>query len=94
MYYYNNHVASSSSSDVDTIMLNMRNVVADDGMILWQCGLCQKIVKSKNHLREHIEGQHLNITYPCAECDKTLCSRGALRMHIHRNHKKIICSSD
>jgi len=78
---------------MEIITSNMRNVVADDGTVLWQCALCQKIVKSKNHLREHIEGQHLNVTYPCSECDKTLCSRGALRMHIHRNHKKVNCLS-
>ena len=67
--------------------VHMRTVVTSLGGYLWQCTICDKIVKTKNNLKEHIEGQHLDNVYPCTECDKILTSKGALRMHMHRNHR-------
>ena len=71
----------------DHLELHMRPIMSATGSFLWQCTICDKVVKTKNNLKERIEGQHLDNVYPCNECGKILTSKGALRMHMHRNHK-------
>ena len=51
------------------------------------CKVCGK-EGLKHHIREHIEGNHLEgISLPCNVCDKSLSSRNTLRRHKIRFHK-------
>ena len=64
----------------------MRTITTELGSLVWQCILCEKVIKYKNNLREHIIGQHHDNNFYCTQCGKIVKTKAALRMHVKRNH--------
>ena len=60
--------------------------------VLFFCGICQKSLKSKPHMLNHIESSHVNGVYhKCADCGVKYKTRGSLSSHklkIHKQPKK------
>ena len=54
--------------------------------ISWICKVCGKEGFS-NHIRDHIEIKHLEVSFSCDLCDKTLSSRDSIRKHKRVFHK-------
>ena len=54
--------------------------------ISWICKVCGKEGFS-NHIRDHIEIKHLEVSFSCDHCDKTLSSRDSIRKHKRVYHK-------
>ena len=54
--------------------------------ISWICKVCGKEGFS-NHIRDHIEIKHLEVSFSCDHCDKTLSSRDSIRKHNRVYHK-------
>jgi len=71
----NSSNADGNKESTDHLELHMRPIMSATGSFLWQCTICDKVVKTKNNLKEHIEGQHLDNVYPCIECGKILTSK-------------------
>jgi hypothetical protein len=58
----------------------------DDGKRV--CKVCGKIARDKGHMRDHIEGKHINgVSHPCSLCGKSFRSRNSLGSHISQAHK-------
>ena len=55
----------------------------------WSCIKCDKKLKYKTKMIDHIEGIHIEgVTHPCNQCGKLFRSRNSLRKHISVNHKQ------
>ena len=57
----------------------------------WQCKICGKKDKQKDHLIEHVEAAHYPFVFEnkCPYCEKKNRSRASLRSHIYCHHKGI-----
>ena len=66
--------------------------------VLFFCGICQKSLKSKPHMLNHIESSHVNGVYhKCSDCAIKFKTRGSLSSHkvkIHKQLKKDEMKSD
>ncbi|BFG05029.1 uncharacterized protein DMAD_03854 [Drosophila madeirensis] len=51
------------------------------------CAICQKEVKTSQHLRHHMTVHRGMTAYKCPKCDRTYLRRGALRVHALSVHK-------
>ena len=55
---------------------------------LWSCTQCGKLEKKKHHMKNHIEGKHINgVSHPCNQCGKQFRSRNSLAQHISQYHR-------
>ena len=94
MWIFKNRVTIKSKNIVYYLLIYLeleeyaREVWTDQGKML-QCLICNKIVKHKQSLKDHIEGQHQHNEFFCTQCGKVLNTKGALRMHMKRNHPQI-----
>merc|ERR1712025_188157 len=58
--------------------------------VLYFCGICQKSLKSKPHMLNHIESSHVNGVYhKCSECNNKFKTRGNLSSHKLKAHKQL-----
>ena len=65
-----------------------KKVSNKDGICLWQCLSCNKMLKKKCHLIEHIEQAHIpGLQFKCPYCSYWLSTRCAIRSHVNQNHK-------
>jgi len=56
--------------------------------VLYFCGLCQKSLKSKQHMANHVEANHVvGVYHICAECGAKMKTRSSLFSHKNKNHK-------
>jgi hypothetical protein len=54
----------------------------------WECNICGKSDKSRSHMREHIEANHIDgVSHPCSQCVKSFRCRSSLRLHVFKLHK-------
>ena len=55
----------------------------------WKCKLCDKVMRAKHHIREHVEIHFEGISFPCQFCDvvPAPATRSNLRNHVIRKHK-------
>ena len=60
----------------------------ENGLMVYQCSICQKIIKSKGNFGRHIKG-HINATtiHTCDICNKTFGRKDNLRRHMHMVHQ-------
>ena len=58
--------------------------------VLFFCGICQKSLKSKSHMLNHIESSHVNGVYhKCSDCAVKFKTRGNLSSHKVKVHKQL-----
>ena len=64
--------------------------VRKDDQTWYICQVCQFESKSSDiqHIRNHIEGQHLGVRYPCNMCDKISTSFSGLKDHKRNHHSQ------
>jgi len=58
------------------------------------CKICNKILKSKKRIYEHMKRVHSNITILCPDCNKQFSNKWYLHRHryrIHSNNKSVMC---
>jgi len=56
--------------------------------VLYFCGICQKSLKSKQHMVNHVEANHVTGVYHnCGECGAKMKTRSSLFSHKNKNHK-------
>lgn len=56
--------------------------------VLYFCGICQKSLKSKQHMVNHVEANHVvGVYHTCAECGAKMKTRSSLFSHKNKNHK-------
>jgi len=56
--------------------------------VLYFCGICQKSLKSKQHMANHVEANHVvGVYHICAECGAKMKTRSSLFSHKNKNHK-------
>ena len=53
----------------------------------WKCKLCDRSMKLKGHIKEHVEIHFEGLSFPCKLCDTNCRSRHNLRNHINSRHK-------
>ena len=74
-------------------LLNQLILKSDVGSnVLYFCGICQKSLKSKPHMLNHIEASHVaGVFHKCSECGLKFKTRSILSAHklkVHRIQKK------
>ena len=76
-------------SDLKTILERFTKKIANkDGVFLWQCKSCNKLIKRKSHLIEHIESNHISgLQFKCPYCSSYYKTRSSVRSHVHDKHK-------
>lgn len=53
----------------------------------WLCAECSKTFKKRDHLKDHIEGNHITgLSFSCPYCCEAITSRHRLRTHISIRH--------
>ena len=73
--------------------LVLKNNVAND--LRFFCGLCHKNLKSKQHMLNHIEANHVKgVQHICAECGLRFKTRSNLYSHKNKMHKPAKRESD
>eukprot|EP00090_Calanus_glacialis_P042639 TRINITY_DN755_c0_g1_i1.p1 TRINITY_DN755_c0_g1~~TRINITY_DN755_c0_g1_i1.p1 ORF type:complete len:501 (-),score=197.13 TRINITY_DN755_c0_g1_i1:168-1670(-) len=56
--------------------------------VLYFCGICQKSLKSKQHMANHVEANHVvGVFHICSECGVKMKTRSSLFSHKNKNHK-------
>ena len=55
----------------------------------WMCNICEKKMRHKVHVKEHVETHIEGLTFPCQQCSSVASSRHSLRSHIRRHNAKI-----
>jgi len=56
--------------------------------VLYFCGICQKSLKSKQHMANHVEANHVvGVFHICSECGAKMKTRSSLFSHKNKNHK-------
>jgi len=76
---YNNPAMIHSEGDDPSALIESLIQKIENGK--WQCNVCMKIQKSKNHAKEHAEIHIEGMSYPCDYCGKICRTTGALRHH-------------
>ena len=76
-------------TDLKTILERFtRKISNKDGIFLWQCKSCNKLIKRKSHLIEHIESNHISgLQFKCPYCALFYKTRSSVRSHVHDKHK-------
>jgi len=54
----------------------------------WGCKRCGKVMKKKQHIKNHAESHLIGYSHPCPYCGKRSKTRNALTNHISYFHKK------
>jgi len=54
----------------------------------WGCKKCGKVMRKKQHIKNHAESHLVGYSHPCPYCDKHSKTRNALSNHISYFHKK------
>ena len=56
---------------------------------IWQCKACEKTIKKKSHLLEHVEGVHVpGLHFLCPYCGGSHKTRASVRTHVNDKHKQ------
>jgi len=56
--------------------------------VLYFCGICQKSLKSKQHMVNHVEANHVEgVFHICSDCGAKMKTRSSLFSHKNKNHK-------
>lgn len=85
----NNIEENSEDLNIYVQLLNqliLKSNIANN--VLYFCGICQKSLKSKQHILNHVEANHVSGVYHvCAECGMKMKTRSSLFSHKNKNHK-------
>ena len=65
----------------------MMSKTENPGQTEYECNVCQKIMKKKQHMRKHVETHIQGVTHDCKLCGKTFKTRNSLETHTHAYHK-------
>ena len=82
---YSDNMLQSGGDDPNTVIESLMQRI-ETGK--WQCTVCMKIQKSRNHCREHVEIHIEGLSYSCDQCGKSCRTSGALRHHRRVQHSK------
>lgn len=89
----NLHNIEENSEDLNVFVSLLNQLIlksAIGGNVLHFCGICQKSLKSKPHMLNHIESSHVNGVYhKCSECSNKFKTRGNLSSHKLKAHKQL-----
>ena len=89
----NLHNIEENSEDLNVFVSLLNQLIlksAIGGNVLHFCGICQKSLKSKPHMLNHIESSHVNGVYhKCSECNNKFKTRGNLSSHKLKAHKQL-----
>ena len=88
--YISSKIEKSDDNEMDVEFIDKIREVRRDNRTWYVCKVCQFESKSSDiqHIRNHIEGQHLEIEYPCDLCDKVSNSLSGFKDHKRNNHSQ------
>ena len=58
---------------------------AADGQ--WMCDICKKIMRTRQHMKEHVVIHFDGLFFPCQHCSTVVKNRQSLRHHIRKKHE-------
>ena len=80
---------SESDAYLDDLISSLMTQSRDHRGTIWNCGRCEKQIKTKSHMVDHIESAHLqNTSRSCPQCGKPQKNRNCLRVHISTYHRE------
>jgi len=79
-------VESGEFSSIEELDAKILEFIGKDELGRWICLICQKQMKSRGYLKEHVEIHFDGLSYPCQECDTKLRTRNSLRWHKNTKH--------
>ena len=82
----NTPVIAKNPDDDPTALIESLMMKMENGR--WQCSVCHKTQKSRNHCREHVEIHIDGLSYACDYCAKPCRTSGALRSHRRQVHTR------
>ena len=65
----------------------MEKIKDEEGMPMWKCKECGKMMKNRNKLELHVEIHLQGYSRICSHCGKTQKNRGCLKAHISAVHR-------
>merc|ERR1712086_136537 len=64
----------------------MERVTDAEGLIMWKCTECGKMMKKKDKLKNHVEIHLTGFSHACVNCDKVHKTRASLSTHMSTAH--------
>jgi len=77
---------ADGNKEYEETVQSMSARVLDQGSYFWQCTVCSKTFRQRNHIREHLEARHMNVSYSCTLCARSCKTSASLRMHMKNHH--------
>jgi len=94
-FHHEEVIASDGFSSMDkehplaiSINKEIDEIIRAVGNGLWACVRCGKIMRKKQHIKNHAESHLSGYSHPCQFCGKRSRTRNALSNHISYFHKK------
>ena len=69
------------------ISKKMEKMKDDEGMTMWKCTECGKMLKNKRKLQMHVEIHLEGYSHTCSHCGRVHKTRGSLQAHISVVHR-------
>ena len=82
-------VQSSDISSLEELDQKVEESYSKDSNGLYACHYCEKSLKKRCNIKEHVETHLEGLSFPCKFCDAILRSRVSLRMHNKRQHNSL-----
>ena len=73
--------------NTDELLLEARTAKINTGQSEWSCSLCDKMLRTAEGLKYHIESKHNGKKYPCKQCDNIASSKSSLSRHVKSIHE-------
>jgi len=82
--FSNMNVSKSDLTDSnDQAESLMERTMDDDGQAVWQCSACNKVSRTRNNLKKHVEIHITGLSFSCKFCDKVWKTRNSLNTHMY-----------
>merc|ERR1712204_37593 len=65
----------------------MEKVADTEGVLMWKCTECGKMLKKKDKLQNHVEIHLTGFSHVCVKCDKVHKTRASLSVHMSTVHR-------
>ena len=85
-------IIEENSEDLNVFLRLLNQLILKSDLasnVLLFCGLCQKSLKSRSHMLNHIESSHVSgVFHKCSDCGTKYKTRSNLSTHKHKIHKQ------